>query len=152
MAAVGVMFLIVTGTLQFNRTIGLMRDAYKTIIPENGVNTREIYENSVMQYWKENPPAGEFHLFSNYTALVAFHTQHSTDSSPRKSGVYDETIIPLESYESYLFSGDRDVYLIWIEPNTYEHVYLPHELAPIAQIEVIIENEDGGIYLLRPAR
>ncbi len=152
MATVGLMFLVVTGTLQFNRTIGLMRGAYESFIPENGVNTRGVYENSVMQYWKENPPAGEFRLFSNYTALVAFHTRHDTDSSPRKSGVYDETIIPLESYKSYMFSGDRDVYLIWIEPNTYEHVYLPHELAPIARIEVIIENEDGGIYLLRPAR
>lgn len=78
MATVGVMFLIITGTLQFNKTIWLMRNAYESFIPENGVNTREIYENSVMQYWKENPPAGEFRLFSNYTALVAFHTRHDT--------------------------------------------------------------------------
>jgi hypothetical protein len=103
-----------------------------------------------MQYWKANPPAGEYRLFSNYTALVAFHTQHNTNASPRRSGVYDKTIIPLESYESSLFSDDKDVYLIWIEPNVLEHVYLPRELAPIAEIEVVIENEDGGIYLLHP--
>jgi hypothetical protein len=149
-AAAGIIFLVMTGTFQFNITIGLMRDAYQSIIPENGVNTREIYENSIMQYWKANPPAGDYRLFSNYTALVAFHTQHNTDASPRRSGVYDKTIIPLESYESSLFSDDKDVYLIWIEPNVLEHVYLPRELAPIAEIEIVMENEDGGIYLLRP--
>jgi hypothetical protein len=81
---------------------------------------------------------------------VAFHTQHEVSASPRKSGLYDTTIIPLEDYADTLFTDGKDVYLMWIEPNPYEYIYLPHELSPIADITVIIENEDGGLYLLRP--
>ena len=87
-------------------------------------------------------------LIGNYTALVAFHTEHEVYASPRRSGVYDATIVPIENYENVLFANDEDVYLIWIEPNPYEHVYLPNEFSPIAKIETILENEDGGIYLL----
>ncbi len=152
LAAAGIIFLVTISTMQFTITFGLMKNAYSSVIPENGINTREMSGNSILQYWKENPPAGEFRLFANYTALAAFHTQHETLASPRKSEVYDANIIPIESYVSILFADDRDVYLIWIEPNTFEHVYLPHEYAPIAKLEVIVENKDGAIYLLRPIR
>ena len=151
LAGMGVIFLVVIGTLQVNTTIRLMKEAYMGDISENSINTRGMNENSIIQYWKENPPKGEFRLFGNYTALVAFHTQQEVSVSPRKSGVYDETIVPLENYVNDLFADQKDVYLMWIEPNVYEHVYLPHELSPIADIKIIIENEDGGLYLLRPA-
>lgn len=150
MAAIGFAFLVIVSVAQFKQSTRLMRDAVNGIIPENGINTREMNENSIIRYWNEHPPQGNYRLFGNYTALVAFYTRHETLASPRKSGVYDKTIIPLENYSSYLFADDRDVYLMWIEPNSLAHLYLPHELAPIAKIEVIIENKDGGIYLLRP--
>ncbi len=151
-SAVSFLFLAVFGLMQFNITIGLMRNSYNGNIPENSINTAEANENSILQYWKENTPEGDFRIFGNQTALVAFHTAHEVDASPRRSGVYDETIIPIEDYESTLFSNDEDVYLIWIEPNPYEHIYLPHEFSPVAQLETILENEDGGIYLLHRLR
>jgi len=150
---IGFVFFALMSVLQLNITLGLMRRAHGGVIPENSINTREMNKNSIIKYWKENPPAGEFRLLSNYTALTAFYTKQRTLPSPRKSNANsDEIIYPLEDYVNYLFPDKKDVYILWIEPNTYEHVYLPYELAPIAQIEVIIENEDGGIYLLRPAR
>ncbi len=151
-SAISFVFLAVFGLMQFNITIGLMRNSHTGNIPENSINTAEINENSILQYWKENTPEGDFRLFANLTALVAFHTAHEVEASPRRSGVYDENIVPIEDYESTLFSNDEDVYLIWIEPNPYEHVYLPHEFSPIAKIETIIENDDGGIYLLHSLR
>jgi hypothetical protein len=151
-ALLGFGFLIFVSAAQLNRTTLLMRGAIQGIIPENGVNTGEMNENSIIQYWKENPPQGEYHLFSNYTALAAFHTQHTANASPRKSPVYGDEIYPLEDYTDYLFSNTSDVYLLWVEPNVYEHVYLPNEFSLIAEIEVIIENEDGGLYRLRPIR
>lgn len=151
-AILGIGFLLFASVSQFNRTSLLLREAVHGIIPENGVNTGEINENSIIRYWKENPPEGEFHLFANYTALAAFHTQHNANSSPRKSPLYEDEIYPLDDYIGYLFPDDKDVYLMWIEPNSLEHVYLPYELAPIAEIEIIFENEDGGLYRLRPIR
>lgn len=151
-AILGFGFLLFVSVAQVNRTVLLMRDAIQGDIPENGINTGEMNENSIIQYWKANPPEGEYHLFSNYTALAAFHTQHTANASPRKSPVYGDEIYPLEDYIGYLFPNESDVYLLWIEPNAYEHVYLPSEFSPIAEIEVIIENEDGGIYRLRPIR
>lgn len=151
-ALLGAGFLLFISVLQFNRTVLLLRDAVHGIIPENGVNTQEMNENSIIRYWKENPPEGAYHLFANYPAAAAFHTRHSAQASPRKTPVYGDEVYPLEDYIGYLFPDDQPVYLLWIEPNVYEHVYLPHELAPIAEIEVIFENEDGGIYRLRSAR
>ena len=151
-AFLGIGFLVLISTAQLNRTVLLMRDAVQGVIPENGINTAEMNENSVIQYWKANPPQGEYHLFSNYPAVAAFHAQNNADPSPRKRPVYGDEIYPLEDYIDFLFPDDKETYLLWIEPNAYEHVYLPYELAPIAEIETVIENEDGGIYRLRLAR
>ena len=145
-------FLLLVSVSQFNRTVLLLQDAATGVIPENGVNTGEMNENSIIQYWKENPPEGEYLLFSNYAAVAAFHAQHTANASPRKGPQYSDEVYSLEDFVGYLFPNEADTYLMWIEPNSYEHVYLPHEFAPIAEIEVIIENEDGGIYRLHPIR
>lgn len=150
--ALGVPFLLFVSLSQLNRSIDIMQNARNGVIAENSVNTQEMNENVVIQYWRENPPEDDFRLFSNYPEIVAFFTERQTFASPRKSGVYDKTIIPLENYKNLLFSSGQDVYLLWIEPHDYEHVYLPDELSPLAQIEVILENEDGGLYLLKPLR
>lgn len=151
LAGTGVLLLFILGLSQFNTTLKMMTESYMGDISENSINTYAINENSIIQYWKKNTPKGEFRLYGNYTALVAFHTGQQVFVSPRKTGVYDETIIPLENYMDNLFVDEKPVYLMWIEPNVYEHVYLPDELAPIANIKVIIENKDGGLYLLSPA-
>ena len=151
-AIFGIGFLLFFSVAQFNRTVVLLRDAIHGVIPENGVNTAEMNENSIIKYWKQNPPEGEFHLFANYAAVAAFHTQHPANASPHKGPLYSDEVYPLEDFVDYLFPDDEDVYLMWIEPNVYEHAYLPYEFSLIAEIEVIIENEDGGLYRLRPIR
>jgi hypothetical protein len=151
-ALLGAAFLVFVGAAQFDRTIGLMKDSLNGVIPENGVNTREWNENSIIKYWNSHKPQGEYLLMSNYHAGAAFHTGHEALASPRKREVYGTEIIPLDRYVEGMFSSGADVYLLWIEPNELEHVYLPHELSPIAEIETLIENEDGGIYRLRPVR
>jgi hypothetical protein len=150
LAGVGTIFLLTIGITQFKTTLRIMEESYMGDISENSINTHLMNENSIIQYWKKNAPKGEFRLYGNYTALVAFHTGQQVFVSPRKSGIYDETVIPLENYVDNLFVDKKPVYLMWIEPNAYEHVYLPEELAPIANIKILIENEDGGLYLLSP--
>ncbi|MBI5842401.1 MAG: hypothetical protein HZB19_20120 [Chloroflexi bacterium] len=147
-----VAFLLFAGTAQLQQTINLMKDSVSGVISENGINTKEWNENSVQRYWNEHVPDGEYLLFSNYPAGAAFHTWHEVYASPRRSGVYDENVIPLEDYKEYLFSPSAETYLLWIEPNVLEHIYLPEDFAEIAEIEVLIENEDGGVYRLKPIR
>jgi hypothetical protein len=149
-AFLGAAFLVFISVAQFQQAIRLMQNSVQGMIPENGINTREWNENSVQQYWNGHAPGGDYLLFSNYPAGAAFHTQHTANASPRKSGVYDDNIIPLENYRDYLFAPGKETYLLWIEPNALEHVYLPPEFEEIAVMEVLIENEDGGIYRLSP--
>lgn len=151
-AVLSILFLLFISLSQVNRSIYIMQNARDAVIAENSVNTQEMNENLIIQYWRENPPKDDFRLFSNYPEIVAFFTEYQTFASPRKSGVYDKTIIPLENYTNLLFSSGQDAYLLWIEPHYYEHVYLPYEFSTLAQIEVILENEDGGLYLLKPLR
>ena len=106
-AILGFGFLIFVSTAQLNRTVLLMRDASQGDIPENGINTGEMNENSIIQYWKANPPQGEYHLFSNYQALAAFHAQHNANASPRKSPVYGDEVYPVEDYVGYLLPVER---------------------------------------------
>jgi hypothetical protein len=53
-AIIGFGFLLFVSTAQLNRTVLLMRDAIQGDIPENGINTGEMNENSIIQYWKAN--------------------------------------------------------------------------------------------------
>jgi hypothetical protein len=138
------------------RSVGTSIDMVKSsamtgIAVENMYNTQSWNENTIIRYWQNHQPASEFVTFSNYPAGVAFHTWQPCLPSPRKyASLYHTQVIPLEQYEPELFSSDLDVYLVWIEPNTYEHVYHPQELKPIAKLITIIENEEGEIYRLVP--
>ncbi len=132
-------------------TVRLLRDAHDGIIPENAYNTRPWAENLALQYWKAHSPQGEYLLFANYPAGVAFHTGHWVYASPRKySTPYSTERIPLRTYQTRLFASGKDVYLLWIEPNTYEHLYRVDELTPIADVDAIFVGEDGGVYRLSP--
>ncbi|MEW5829980.1 MAG: glycosyltransferase family 39 protein [Chloroflexota bacterium] len=118
---------------------------------ENIYNSREWNENGIIRFIKENPLPENARLFSNYQAGIAFHTWQTVYPSPRKfSNPYSDKVIPLKNYRSRLFAKGVDTYLIWIEPNFYEHVYEVGELTEIARIVPILENEDGGIYRLIP--
>ncbi len=130
-----IFFVILFTVLQLQRTVTVMRQSVDGIIPYNAYNTRKWNENAALNYWKENLPQGNFILLSNYDAGVAFQTNHMAFASPRKTEIYGTEIIPLSIYEEGIFKPGMETYLIWIEPNTYKHVYEPLELAPIANIE-----------------
>jgi hypothetical protein len=147
-----IFFVILIATLQLQRTVTLMRESVNGTIPNNAYNTREWNENAALNYWKENPPQGNFILLSNYDAGVAFRTNHTTLASPRKTEIYGTETIPLSIYEADMFEPGMETYLIWIEPNAYKHVYEPLELNPIAKIERLFKSKDGAVYRLTPAK
>lgn len=115
-------------------------------------NTKAWHENSVMNYWLAHEPQGNYLLFSNYPDGVAFYTWHTCYNGPAEySGPYGKIKFPVTDYSSELFSSGLDVYLIWIEPNTYSYYYKAEELSPIAQVKpIFVDQKDGGIYLLTP--
>lgn len=147
-----IFFVILVTALQIQRAVILMRASVDGSIPYNAYNTREWNENAALNYWKENPPQGDFILLSNYDAGVAFQANHMANASPRKTEIYGTEIIPLSIYEDALFEPGMETYLIWIEPNAYKHVYEPLELNPIAAIERLFKHKDGAVYRLSPVR
>ena len=144
------LFLVFAGVLQIQHTIATLRASVNGDIPLNFYNTREWNENKALQYWKQHPPAGDYILLSNYDAGVAFHTGHTTLPSPRRTELYGTEIIPLSTYVDAMFDEGRQTYLIWIEPNTYEHVYEPLELIPIAKLTALFKDGDGAVFSLSP--
>lgn len=144
------LLLLTLALAQTLRTAELLQNARQGLIPENIYNTAEWRANSLLHYWRAHAPVGDYILLSNLPAGVAFHTRHETLPSPRKRAVYDTEIIPLEHYRAEIFSSGQPVYLIWIEPNPYEHVYLPEELSPLARLETILKKKEGAIYRLYP--
>lgn len=143
-------FLIFAGTLQVQHTMTALRASVNGDIPLNFYNTREWNENKALQFWRQNPPHDDYILLSNYDAGVAFHTDHAALPSPRRTEIYGTDIIPLSTYEDEMFEAGRETYLIWIEPNTYRHVYEPLELAPIANITTLFKSRDGAVFKLSP--
>lgn len=143
--------VLAIGVLLGRTTAHRLLDARRGNIPENIYNTSAWAENRVLHYWKAHRPQGEYLLFANYPAGVALHTGHWVYPSPRKFATpYSSTVIPLSDYRTTLFAPGKETYLIWIEPNTYEHLYRPDELTPLAEIEPILSGEDGGLYRLSP--
>jgi hypothetical protein len=121
----------------------------------SGYTSREWYANRTIQYWLQHQPDGEYLVFSNYPAGVAIHSWREILPSPRRASPnsrIDEIIYPLDDYIPLLFDDGKDSYLIWIEPNLFTHIYLVDELRQIANIEVLYEDADGGIYKLLPLR
>jgi hypothetical protein len=121
----------------------------------SGYTSREWYNNKALKYWLLHQPEADHLAFSNYPAGVAIHGWQETWPSPRKTspnaGV-DGPVFPLDDYNSSLFEAGKESYLIWIEPNSYTHIYSVEELRSIANIETLYEDEDGGVYKLFPVK
>ncbi len=116
-----------------------------------GYTTAAWNHNPALSYWKTIQPGGPYVLFSNYPAGIALHLWQPAFPSPRRSpNPNDDSIYPLEGYKAELFQPGKQVYLIWIEPNTFPHVYTLEELHRIAVVEVLFEGSDGGVYKLAP--
>ncbi len=121
-------------------------------IPQDAFNTPDWHSNSVLHYWLEHPPSGDYLLLSNYPDGIAFYTWHSCLNAPaRFSGPYATQLIPLDQYVHRLFAPGLPVYLIWIEPNVYSYYYDVQDLGSIAVAEPLFKDQDGGVYRLWPA-
>jgi hypothetical protein len=121
----------------------------------SGYTSREWYTNRTMEYWLQHQPEKEYLAFSNYPAGVAIHSWQETLSSPRRADPNSRAgviLYPLEDYIPFLFEAGKDTYLIWIEPNSFTHVYTVDELRKIAIVDVLYENADGGVYKLLPLK
>ncbi len=149
---VGVLVVVAGGLLRI--TLPLAWQSHSSGAPdENAYNTRAWRENSVMKYWLEHQPAGDYLLLSNDPDGIAFYTWHACYASPRRfSGPYGKEEFPVAQYAPELFSSGLDVYLLWIEPNAYSYYYAIADLSPIAQIQPLFVSQDGGAYRLRPGR
>lgn len=118
---------------------------------ENAFNTAAWHSNTVIGYWMENPPGGDYLLFSNYPDAISFFTWHACFNSPAQySGPYGKEEIPLRQYLPQLFVPGLPVYMIWIEPNEYSYYYNVEDLSSIAEIEPLFVSQDGGVYRLTP--
>lgn len=149
-ASISFTFLLTLCLMQANITLRLMKNAYRGDIPENNINTHDMNKNSILDYWNNYPPKGQFRILGNHPELVAFYTKHTVSAFPYRTDAFGNAV-PIENYMDLIFENqEEDVYLFWVEPNTNNYIYHPYEFSPIATIEIIIENKDGGIYLLSP--
>jgi hypothetical protein len=110
-----------------------------------GYTSKEWYDNQALRYWLEHLPEEDALAFSNYPAGIAIHSWRETLASPRRVYTLDESAADL-------FEEGKTSYLIWIEPNTYTHVYDVEELRQIAFVETLYEDKDGGVYKLHPLK
>ncbi len=146
--AAGLLLLIFALALQ--RSIGQMVHMFSI---GEGYHAKAWNENDALRYLQDHPPQGDYVIFSNYPAGIALHTWLTVLPSPRRSPNPNvDEIYPLEGYKSEILQPGKASYLIWIEPNSFSHVYSVEELRLIAQIGILFENEDGGVYKLFPLR
>jgi hypothetical protein len=119
-------------------------------VGENAFNTQAWHENPAIRYWQQHQPDQAHLVFSNEPDGVAFHTMHATRPAPRRTtGPYGDAVLPLEGYETELFGSGQDVFLIWIEPSSYEHYFRPEDLKTAMDVVTVFESEVGGIFELR---
>ncbi|MBV6396594.1 MAG: hypothetical protein HFACDABA_02194 [Anaerolineales bacterium] len=114
----------------------------------NLFNTSAWHENSALRYWKEHPPQGDFIVYANSPAGVAFHTWEDILASPRKfAGPFSDVQLPMPAD---LIPPGAQAYLIWIEPDAYSHLYTRAEINRAFQLIPLYEGADGGVYRLAP--
>jgi hypothetical protein len=118
---------------------------------ENAFNNEVWRENPAIRFWEGHTPSEEFLLFSNEPDGVAFHTRRAVQPAPRRvSGPYGTDVMPVAAFEDELFGRGVEVYLIWIEPSTYDYYYAPQSLEEIAVMESLFSDPLGSVYRLSP--
>ncbi|HEY9649825.1 MAG TPA: hypothetical protein V6C95_04120, partial [Coleofasciculaceae cyanobacterium] len=119
-----------------------------------GYTSKDWYRNQALKYWLQHQPREDFLAFSNYPAGVALHSWEETRPSPRRldPNARDPETYPIHEAGATVFDADKASYLIWIEPNTYTHVYTVEELRQIAVVETLFESAEGGVYKLLPRK
>lgn len=139
---------LVSLTLLFFAYRAVTQAQARGVAAGNLFNTGAWRENSALRYWREHPPQGDFIVYANSPAGVAFHTWKDVLASPRKfAGPFSDAQLPMPAD---LIPPGAQAYLIWIEPNEYSHLYTRAELNRAFQLIPLYEGADGGVYRLAP--
>lgn len=85
-------------------------------------------------------------VYSNYVNIVWFVYRHPVQTLPfeNESMPRDERLSALE--RNYPGWPDTPGYLIWFTPNQYHHIAAPDELATIADLVLLYEDNTGQIF------
>lgn len=120
----------------------------------NIANSAQFREMSVVKAAEEilrtDPDAP---VYSNYLNIVWFILKHPVRPLPfqDESLTREERLASLS--RSYAGWPAEPGYLIWFTPNQYHHIVPPAELATIADLELLFEDETGQIFAVQgPAR
>jgi hypothetical protein len=92
-------------------------------------------------------------VYSNYVNIVWFIFDHPVQPLPfqDESLPRDERLASLAAH--YPGWPEMPGYLVWFTPNQYHHIVPPDELATIADLELLFEDETGQIFAVHgPAR
>ncbi len=118
---------------------------------ENSFNNETWRENPAIVYWERHAPSGDYLLFSNEPDGAAFHTRHAVEPAPRRiTGPYGTDVMPVADFKDELFGSGLPVYLIWIEPGSYDYYYAPQDLEEIAGMDSLLSSDLGSVYRLSP--
>lgn len=110
----------------------------------NSVNFREMSVVRAAEGILEADP--DALIYSNYLNIVWFIFQHPVQPLPfqDESLSRDERLTSLAT--NYRGWPERPGYLVWFTPNQYHHIVPPDELATIADLELLFEDETGQVF------
>lgn len=88
-------------------------------------------------------------VYSNYVNIAWFIFAHPVQPLP----FGDQDLSPGERLEAlkrdYPTWPERPGYLVWFSPNQYHHIVAPGELAAIADLELLFEDETGQVFAVK---
>lgn len=113
----------------------------------NIANSAQFREMSVVKAAEkildEDPQAL---VYSNYVNIVWFIFKHPVQPLPFE----DPGLSPAERLATlklrYAGWPEQPGYIVWFTPNQYHHIVAPHELATIANLRLLFDDDTGQIY------
>jgi hypothetical protein len=89
-------------------------------------------------------------VYSNYVNIAWFIFAHPVKPLPfgDQDLSTEERLSALK--RDYPTWPDRPGYLVWFVPNQYHHIVGPDELAAIADLDLLFEDETGQVYAVKP--
>ena len=121
---------------------------------QNGVSANNVYnlprvKNSASIRRLDEIVAGDPQatIYSSNAAAVWFVTRREVLMPPlwEKKKKFDQAA----AQQLGGWPGDKEGYLLWFTPDTYEIFATPQELSQIAEIELVFKTSDGEIYRVR---
>jgi hypothetical protein len=116
----------------------------------NIANSAQFREMSVVKaaeaILQDDPQAP---VYSNYVNIAWFIFGHPVQSLPfqNESLPRDQRIVALA--HNYPRWPEDAGYIVWFTPNQYHHISAPDELATIAELTPLFEDETGQIFAVR---